>query len=403
MLFEFNLYSGLLLPAVVQGFLFIMLLWWRGFRLERLSDQLLAAIILLYTLRVTNWMLGFAGWYDSHDGYTTFMFYFPFNNWLALGPLIYFFFRSLTNQQFRFQRRDLWHFVPALLDLGISIFIFSYEIVYQHWMQGKELVGHYGTRGQLVNDGLPIISEVSSIAIYASLIVYLFITIRLYRDYRRYIMDHFADSEPINFTWVRNLLYAMILGILIWLLFNLIGEFFQLDFSYIQSWYSYFAWGIIIYYISIEGYFSRSSELSIPLDFNPNKQDTATIIESQPTIEEQLEHQLGEYMKNAKPHLDQELSLRKLATALDTSPTLLSKVINEHHHQNFNEFINTYRVEEMKIKLLDPSLAHLSILGIAFECGFKSKATFNRAFKKHTQLSPSAYMKSQKAKRVSNH
>ena len=68
-LFEFNLYSSLLLPLVVQGFVFSIILLFRGLRENRLADNLLSVLIFSLTIRVANWMLGFAGWYDSHNAY----------------------------------------------------------------------------------------------------------------------------------------------------------------------------------------------------------------------------------------------------------------------------------------------------------------------------------------------
>ena len=75
------------------------------------------------------------------------------------------------------------------------------------------------------------------------------------------------------------------------------------------------------------------------------------------------------------------------------SPAHLSKVVNSGLDKNFNDFVNGYRVEAVKNKMSDPSTAHLTLLGIAYECGFNSKATFNRAFKKHAGVSPSAFLK----------
>ena len=66
-------------------------------------------------------------------------------------------------------------------------------------------------------------------------------------------------------------------------------------------------------------------------------------------------------------------------------------------NKNFNEFINHYRVEACKAKILAGETIHLSLLGIAFECGFNSKATFNRTFKKLTGSTPSQFSKSVRA------
>jgi AraC-like DNA-binding protein len=70
---------------------------------------------------------------------------------------------------------------------------------------------------------------------------------------------------------------------------------------------------------------------------------------------------------------------------------VLSAAINQAYGKNFNDFVNTYRVEAVKKMLNDESVQHLSLLGIAYECGFNSKSTFNRAFKKATGVAPSAY------------
>ena len=56
-------------------------------------------------------MLGFAGWYDTHDGFSSFMFYFPFDNVIWMGPLLYFYFLSLMNTDFTFEKKHRKHFV----------------------------------------------------------------------------------------------------------------------------------------------------------------------------------------------------------------------------------------------------------------------------------------------------
>jgi AraC-like DNA-binding protein len=92
-----------------------------------------------------------------------------------------------------------------------------------------------------------------------------------------------------------------------------------------------------------------------------------------------------------KLYLEPELSLSDLATKLKTNTSVLSAAINQNFGKNFNDFVNEYRVEEVKRLLKDPTYAHLSLLGVALECGFNSKSTFNRAFKKFTGQSPKEF------------
>ena len=70
----------------------------------------------------------------------------------------------------------------------------------------------------------------------------------------------------------------------------------------------------------------------------------------------------------------------------------LSELINNGIGLNFNDFINHYRVEDVKEKLKNGIHNQKTLLGIALDSGFNSKATFNRAFKKSTSLSPKDFV-----------
>jgi AraC-like DNA-binding protein len=103
--------------------------------------------------------------------------------------------------------------------------------------------------------------------------------------------------------------------------------------------------------------------------------------------------ELAAYMESAQPWLDPELNLTSLAEQLGLNTVQLSFLINNAFGQNFNDFVNAFRVEAVKEKLATPELQHYSLLAIAFESGFNSKATFNRAFKKRTGDAPSRYQR----------
>ena len=77
-----------------------------------------------------------------------------------------------------------------------------------------------------------------------------------------------------------------------------------------------------------------------------------------------------------------------MARQLQTNVSILSKAINQGFGLNFNDFINQHRIEKVKQKLYTGEQKTKTLLGIAYDCGFNSKATFNRAFKKATGLSP---------------
>nr|WP_304608099.1 helix-turn-helix domain-containing protein [Lentiprolixibacter aurantiacus] len=99
-------------------------------------------------------------------------------------------------------------------------------------------------------------------------------------------------------------------------------------------------------------------------------------------------------MHKTKAFINQELSLNDLSVQLNIPVNKLSQAINRHAEMKYTDYINRYRVDQVKELMSDPKYGHLSILGMALESGFTSKATFNRAFKKFTNETPSQYMSS---------
>ena len=98
-------------------------------------------------------------------------------------------------------------------------------------------------------------------------------------------------------------------------------------------------------------------------------------------------------MEFDKPFLDDSLSLTELASQIGISNKQLSELLNQHLKVNFYNLINDYRINEVKKRLENYNSNKETLLGIAFESGFQSKASFNRVFKLKTGLSPSNYIK----------
>ncbi len=106
-----------------------------------------------------------------------------------------------------------------------------------------------------------------------------------------------------------------------------------------------------------------------------------------------LTEKLNQIITHNKPYLNEKLTISELAEMMNISRHLLTQVINNNLNKNFYTFINEYRIEEVKKMFADPKKNHYSILGIAYECGFNSKSTFNTLFKKYTGITPSEYRK----------
>lgn len=105
-----------------------------------------------------------------------------------------------------------------------------------------------------------------------------------------------------------------------------------------------------------------------------------------------IQQALLAYMQSHKPYLNPLLSLATLGRQLGETPRYVSQVINARLHMNFSDFINGYRIEEAKQRLADPS-SERTVLDILQDCGFSTKSNFNRAFRQHVGTTPSAFRK----------
>ena len=265
MLFDFNVYSSLLLVPFLHAIIFAFLLFFRYRKEERLSDALLGILLILNAIKIAYWMLGFAGWYDSHDTYTSFMFYFPFNNMLLLGPLIYFYFQSLTNAKFSFKHIHFYHLILpiayTILVVGKLIIDFGFYAPFENSESTQ-----FGTKGPFSEIDK---SKIFILSGYLSFVYYLIKTLQIFKAYRIYLQENFSSTYKLDLQWLRNLLYLCGIGVIIFLIFDLIGLLTNGN-SYRFEWYAYIGLGFVTYNLSIAGYYNHSDKWHL-LAFNTNE------------------------------------------------------------------------------------------------------------------------------------
>jgi AraC-like DNA-binding protein len=117
---------------------------------------------------------------------------------------------------------------------------------------------------------------------------------------------------------------------------------------------------------------------------------------SSPLTEENSEKiliNLKRQIYEKKYFLKGDLKLSELSEFTQIPSYQISQVINEKLNKNFFDFINEYRVEEIKRRMQDEEFENLTLLAIAMDSGFNSKSAFNSAFKKSTGITPTAYKK----------
>ena len=324
-------------------------------------------------------MLGYTGWYTYSAATTEFLFFIPFMQVLVIGPVVYFYIKCLLNPNFRFSKNDWIHFIPGLIYLIYSLVVFitdKYildEFYFYEDNRDKDLKAWYQLSGLV------------------SMLFYLVLSLKYYFNYKKLIFDTVSYAESILFRWIQNFLNAFLLFVIIRCVFFFTNP--QWENFGSQFWY-FLAFSFIMFYMAISGYTHaiRSSTVgpviakahSIVDEIEPKQNSTPQL--------DQWHNKIIELLEVKKAYTNPRLTLLDVANELNTTTKTVSGIINSGFHMNFNDLINHYRIEAVKDKLKNGEHQQSTLLGIALESGFNSKATFNRAFKKNTRITPKGFI-----------
>ncbi len=308
---------------------------------------------------------------------------------LLHGPFLYLYINYLASGSRAFRTNDLWHFFPVVLFnlyLLISLLLprVSERISLDH------VSGHTNP---------PTIYMLFLLLTAISGPVYIFLSINVLRKHHFAVFDYFSYSEKVDLKWLRTL--VAIFGI-VWTSLMIITVIHHVFHLFSMAFCTDGLFLSLSVFILLIGYFGLRQEAI----FVSGSRDTLST-ESRKT--EKARHQgplpdanaaarhlerLQQVMVSEKAYLEAGLTLPQLATMAGISTHELSRLINEHLHKSFFDYVNGFRVEHAKHMIADPDNDKLSLLGIAFESGFNSKTAFNRVFKKLSGETPSEYRSS---------
>lgn len=309
---------------------------------------------------------------------------------LTFGPFLYLYTKYLTNGDPPFDHRDWLHFIPFAVFLVVCFIFFGGQISFYE-------VNFFS------NDRFLWIRVIFGLTFITSVLVYMIFTYIHLSAYRKSISLQISnpDSDK-NLFWLNfvSLLFSAL--IVTYIVFGGINaltftEKFDLDLI------SNIGLIILVYAVSYFGIRQPSILENVYLK-NPEiitQRENGTHGKSKlsKTESEKLANSLKSFMENEKPYLEAELSLADLAANLDISKSELTYLLNNYMGVNFFSFVNQYRLRTVLEKLEDPKFDHLTILSIAFDCGFNSKSTFNGLFKQHTAVTPTVYRQNQSLQR----
>jgi AraC-like DNA-binding protein len=364
-----NLLAVLNLLGVAQAFLMAVALlnMKRG---NRFANRILGALVITIAIVVggsvlltTNYVFVFPHLSRVHHPFV-----------FLAGPLLFLYIKALTSGKQKFDKKELGHFIPFALFL---LYLIPYYFQ-SGWAKLNILISEY------YEESLGWWYYFRSALFIIQFLIYLIlITTTLFR-YSRSSDRNSPRGKHILF----QVRFFVISSIVLWV--GVVLRY-TLDQSGSTNLLVPFGASVLIYAM---GYLQLSKpEMVLGSEDAPppvKKYEKSTLL---PAWSDRYLDKLLQVMENEKPFLDGDLTLQKLAERLAIPAQHLSQVINERLDQTFSDFINAYRVEEAKKRLLDPKTQHYTVLAIAEEVGFSSKSSFNAVFKKHTNTTPSEFRK----------
>ena len=355
----------------------------KGIEDKNKASLWLALFIGLGGLYICPFMFGYANWY-SQDGYREFLYFVPFQQLFLIGPVFYFYVRSLLNSEEKLYKKDFLHFLPAFAYLGYSLIVFITDVfildAYYFYSDGrdKDLDFWYQMAGLL------------------SMLFYLVVSLKFYFNYRRLSLQELSFADDIAYKWIKHFAVAFTAVLLLRVLFFILNpEWGQFGRKY---WY-YLCFSILFFFIAIQGYIN-TIKTSLPFrTIGPVNMNTSDIEDSIEVVEEEVVHEdqakkerLVDLFEQEEVYKNPNLTLTDVAHQLGTNRNIISKIINQTFEMNFNDFVNQKRAMAVIDKLKRGEHSNRTILSLALDSGFNSKTTFNRAFKKYAGLSPKQYI-----------
>lgn len=309
--------------------------------------------------------------------------------WVLLGPAIYLYALFIIRKDRPFRLRLLFHLIP----LAVVMVPFVHYLFLDTKPGNFFIFANHHLIYRLIID---LIWEFC-------VSVYLVVTFLTVLRYRKRIPGFFSSRKQKELNW---LLYLSG-GFLFYILFSL-GLLYLMDYGLLPVLpvlniisvvvLILFLMGVGVFGYRQQGIFSEHTLEAISnirfegnLSAHPEKEFKYQKSGLQDQETEKILQELKRLMKTDKPYLDPELNLQDLASRLSTTIHKLSQVINEQFHQNFYDFINTYRIEEVMKLLHNSRFNHLKVIAIAYDCGFNSKSAFYTAFRKATTMTPVEY------------
>ncbi|WP_395625873.1 helix-turn-helix domain-containing protein [Daejeonella sp.] len=339
---------------------------------------------LAYLLIVSGWIIEIPFFYKTAA---------PIN--FLIPPLGYFYVRSVLRNESRFEKSDLWHFLPFL------IFVINYLPVYTMATSDKinllQNVINKAIQAPETKQGfLP--EYVDHLSRIIQSIVYLVFQWRLLTGFTKKLISPKYEIHTLHvLRWLKIFNWSFSL-----VLFSTISSYLFIftipNSTHLELILLICTLLIAIGYLVLSSFLLLNPEVLFGLPYAPTKHSDQTLVkEKELKINSNKEYEkeiklLENYFKEKNPYLNNTLNINEVAIGIGIPARELSFILNQHFNQRFTDFVNGYRVQYVIEQIKHGFCDRYTIETLSKQAGFTSKSTFNAAFKKLVNLTPSKYI-----------
>jgi AraC-like DNA-binding protein len=356
-------------------------------RSNQTAKRLLAALVASFTIYLASSVYYATGLIRVYPHFFGISYQMP---WI-FGPLVYLYAVAASDRSWRFERRHLLHFLPAAISIVVS--------APYYFMSGADKIAMFD---RFVGGDVPTRLAIIDPFKFVSGIAYSIATFIYLRKHQRRIEDSYSNTARVNLAWLFWLAAA---AAAIWVLATTIHV--ALDGAPVRDELVTLAIALLVYAMGFMGLrqpeIFRYETAEYPVQVATSRPSTTDVPAEVPRYERsglgdneaaKLEQDLLALMDRERPWIDSELTLADLAAQLGTTPHKLSEVLNAQVGKTFYDFVNSYRVRDVQRRIQNGEARTRKMLALALDAGFASKSTFNQAFKKHTNQTPSEFGRS---------
>ena len=356
------IFIGFCSLAAINAAFFACFIWLKRNR-NTYASTLLSLFLIITAYRIAQMLL-----HDLQDDFNlginvrTFFFFIP--TFPLIGPFLLLYIKSISLKDFNFKLRHLFHLLPFISLLIIDL------LNRGNFPLSPDNRTHY----------LTYCVEITVILVQFLLYVIVSFSFAL-KLIKQDIPEKFS-KDNIDPFYIRNI--VLIISF-IWIIYTMycIQTYFRFYFPtrVIEAvYYSVLSYLILYYEL-------RGQRITSANNYATRYKSSALSAEDA----SKFKSMILEYIRKNESYKDHNITLGKFSKSLSLTPHVVSQVINEQITCNFNDFINSYRVEEAKKMLGDSRMNNITVASIAYDCGFNTLSAFNIAFKKFTGLTPSQF------------